>query len=209
MGGMHAPRCQRGGLNTWTRWSGGPRLLEDFGRGRWVDYRNRDSRADIPAARRDLVDTRRCIARNVLQATRGCPFACSSYVSTFFGRQLRARPLDDVIAEERPRGRADYAVDDNIGLSRVCPRAVRALGRRGVRSESGLDHNAVHAGADHPGGPSGLSGAIGGLREHLLAQLPRWVSASTRWRSMVSWCSACTMPASRWWAASFGPMAMT
>ncbi len=72
--------------------------------------------SSIPPARRDLIDTRRYIAKYVLQATRGCPFACSfCTVSTFFGRTLRTRPLDDIIAEaSRFKGGPVSLIDDNI-----------------------------------------------------------------------------------------------
>lgn len=135
MGGMHASALPEEALEhvdavvvgeAELQW---PRLLEDFGAGQMGRiYRNRDFPAAeyIPAARRDLVDTRRYIARNVLQATRGCPFACSfCTVSTFFGRQLRARPLDDVIAEASAlEGAPITLVDDNI---MGCPEYSREL----------------------------------------------------------------------------------
>lgn len=125
MGGMHASALPEEALQhvdavvigeaemVW------PRLLEDFAAGRLQRiYHNPGFVAPecIPSARRDLVDTRRYIARDVLQATRGCPFACSfCTVSVFFGRKLRARPLDHVIAEASAlEGDTVTLVDDNI-----------------------------------------------------------------------------------------------
>lgn len=125
MGGMHASALPDEALEhvdavvigeAELQW---PLLLEDLGAGRMQRvYRDRDfpPAECIPAARRDLVDARRYVARNVMQATRGCPFACSfCTVSTFFGRRLRARPLDDVIAEASAfEGEPVTLIDDNI-----------------------------------------------------------------------------------------------
>jgi radical SAM superfamily enzyme YgiQ (UPF0313 family) len=62
----------------------------------------------------------------VMQATRGCPFACAfCTVSTFFGRALRARPIDDVLAEAAQiRGEPITLIDDNI---MGCPEYAREL----------------------------------------------------------------------------------
>lgn len=125
MGGMHASALPEEALEhvdavvvgeAEGQW---PRLLDDFAAGglRGV-YRNREfpPASSIPAARRDLIDTDPYPAKHVMQATRGCPFACSfCTVSTFFGRTLRTRPIEHVLAEaEQIDGAPITLVDDNI-----------------------------------------------------------------------------------------------
>ncbi len=125
MGGMHASALPAEALDhvdtvlvgeAEGKWR---RLLDDFAAGdmRRV-YRSNDfpSAASIPPARRDLVDIDLYTAKHVMQATRGCPFACSfCTVSTFFGRALRTRPIDHVLAEaEQIDGEPIALVDDNI-----------------------------------------------------------------------------------------------
>jgi len=125
MGGMHASALPEEALQhvdsvvvgeAEGQW---PQLLDDFAAGHMRPVYRGDTfppASSIPAARRDLIDTRRYVARHVLQATRGCPFACSfCTVSTFFGRTLRCRPVDDVLAEARALGGEPVTlVDDNI-----------------------------------------------------------------------------------------------
>ncbi len=125
MGGMHASALPEEALEhvdavvigeAEEQW---PRLLEDFAAGKMQRiYRNESfpPASSIPPARRDLIDAPRYVARYVMQATRGCPFACSfCTVSTFFGRTLRTRPVDDVIAEaSQLEGEPVTLVDDNI-----------------------------------------------------------------------------------------------
>ncbi|MGD9497237.1 MAG: radical SAM protein [Armatimonadota bacterium] len=125
MGGMHASALPHEALEHVDAVVVGeaeglwPQLLADLEAGTMRPvYRHTDfpPASSIPPARRDLVDTRRYVARDVLQATRGCPFACSfCAVSTFFGRTLRCRPLDHVIAEARElHDEPIVLVDDNI-----------------------------------------------------------------------------------------------
>lgn len=125
MGGMHASALPQEALRhvdavvigeAEGQWE---KLLEDFGKGEMQPVYERDEfppASSIPPARRDLVDTRRYTAKHVMQATRGCPFACSfCTVSTFFGRTLRTRPIDDVLAEvSEIKGGPITLIDDNI-----------------------------------------------------------------------------------------------
>ena len=125
MGGMHASALPEEALEhvdavvvgeAEGQWA---RLLDDFSAGSLGRiYRNRECppAASIPAARRDLIDTRRYPAKHVMQATRGCPFACSfCTVSTFFGKTLRTRPIEHVLAEvAQIDGEPITLVDDNI-----------------------------------------------------------------------------------------------
>ncbi len=96
-----------------------PQLLADLEDGSLQPvYRHEEypDPATIPAARRDLVDINKYVAKYTLQASRGCPFACSfCTVSTFFGRTYRTRPIEDVVAEAASLGGEPLIlVDDNI-----------------------------------------------------------------------------------------------
>ncbi len=96
-----------------------PRLLDDLAAGDLQPVYRHDSYPDpriIPPARRDLLDTSNYVAKHVLQASRGCPHACSfCAVSTFFGRTYRPRPVEHVIAEAAEIDDEPIVlVDDNI-----------------------------------------------------------------------------------------------
>lgn len=133
MGGMHASALPDEALQhvdavivgeAEGQWQG---LLDDFSAGHLGKvYRNSEfpPASLIPAARRDLIDTSPYPMKHVMQATRGCPFACSfCTVSTFFGRTLRTRPIEDVLAEAREiEGEPITLVDDNI---MGCPQYAR------------------------------------------------------------------------------------
>lgn len=69
-----------------------------------------------PALRHDLLDRRRYLIPNVVQATRGCPFDCSfCSVSTFSGKTFRSRPIPEVIRDiSSLPGDFFLFVDDNI-----------------------------------------------------------------------------------------------
>ncbi len=126
MGGMHASALPHEALQhvdavvigeaegVWQR------LLDDFQRGELQKIYRNDHFVDLaglPEPRRDLLDLRRYLAGDSLQATRGCPYNCSfCTVSTFFGRTYRCRPVDEVMAEvSHLRGKpALIFVDDNI-----------------------------------------------------------------------------------------------
>lgn len=96
-----------------------PRLLEDASRGRLQPVYNGDSRpdlAEVPVPRRSLLKQDAYVTTGLVQASRGCPFACSfCAVSDFFGRSYRFRPVERVIAEVAAlRDRIVIFVDDNI-----------------------------------------------------------------------------------------------
>lgn len=95
------------------------RLLADLEAGEMKPvYKNEEfpPASSIPPARRDLIDPTMYTAQYTMQATRGCPFDCSfCTVSTFFGRKLRTRPVEDVVAEAAElAGEPVTLVDDNI-----------------------------------------------------------------------------------------------
>lgn len=96
-----------------------PRVLEDFSHRRLqplYQLADRPDPAQIPPARRDLLDLRKYVAANTLQASRGCPFACSfCTVTEFFGGSYRTRRLEEVAAEAATLvGEPLLFVDDNI-----------------------------------------------------------------------------------------------
>lgn len=67
--------------------------------------------------RRDLLDRKMYVSGfNTLQATRGCPFNCDyCAVTSFFGKEFRVRPVDQVIEEIKRFDTKDFFfVDDNI-----------------------------------------------------------------------------------------------
>ena len=106
-----------------------PQVLADLGAGDMRRLYRSDTfppASSIPPARRDLIDCERYAAKYVMQATRGCPFACSfCTVSTFFGRTLRTRPIEHVLAEaELVGGEPVTLIDDNI---MGCPEYAREL----------------------------------------------------------------------------------
>jgi radical SAM superfamily enzyme YgiQ (UPF0313 family) len=125
MGGMHASALPEEALKhvdavvvgeAEGKWQ---QLLEDFSSGDMRRIYRSDEyppASSIPVARRDLVDADQYAAKHVMQATRGCPFACSfCTVSTFFGSKLRTRPIEHVLAEvEQIDGEPITLVDDNI-----------------------------------------------------------------------------------------------
>ena len=98
-----------------------PQVLEDASRGRLQPFYRAGQRPDLsglPPARRDLLAKRGYVLLNTLQTTRGCPFDCDfCSVTAFYGRTIRARPLEDVERElETMRGDNEFVffVDDNI-----------------------------------------------------------------------------------------------
>jgi len=125
MGGMHASALPEEALQHVDSVVVGeaeelwPQLLEDLQHGSLqAIYRHEEypDPSKIPAARRDLIDIDKYVAKYTMQASRGCPFACSfCTVSTFFGRTYRTRPIEDVIAEAASlEGEPLILVDDNI-----------------------------------------------------------------------------------------------
>ncbi len=125
MGGMHASALPEEALQHVDSVVVGeaeelwPQLLEDLEGGSLQPiYRHKEypDPSKIPAARRDLIDIDKYVAKYTMQASRGCPFACSfCTVSTFFGRTYRTRPIEDVIAEAASlEGEPLILVDDNI-----------------------------------------------------------------------------------------------
>ena len=69
-----------------------------------------------PPLRYDLLDRRRYLLPNVVQATRGCPFDCSfCSVSLFSGKTFRHRPIPEVVRDiSCLPGNFFLFVDDNL-----------------------------------------------------------------------------------------------
>ena len=125
LGGPHATACPEEGLehadsvvtgeaeDTW------PHLLEDFSNGtlqRIYKSSNNSDLSKMPLPRRDLVDKRRYVTINTVQATRGCPFNCEfCSITSLFGNVTRFRPIDRVIDEIKSlEGNSFLLTDDNI-----------------------------------------------------------------------------------------------
>jgi radical SAM superfamily enzyme YgiQ (UPF0313 family) len=72
--------------------------------------------AEAPVPRREVLDLRKYLVPNTVQATRGCAHDCSfCSVSAFFGRRIRSRPVEAVVEEVRSLpGRLVVFVDDNV-----------------------------------------------------------------------------------------------
>jgi radical SAM superfamily enzyme YgiQ (UPF0313 family) len=112
--------------DTWTT------LLDDFSRGtlapRYVSGNNVDL-ARFPKIDRSLLEGRRYVVRNLVQATRGCPYRCSFCSVSTVNPKYRRRPVDDVAAEVAAlRGRSLFFIDDNVFIHREYTRQLfRAL----------------------------------------------------------------------------------
>jgi len=101
-------------------WAG---LIEDLKRGLLKPFYKADaycSMEGIPPPRLDLLRKDAYMTVNCVQTTRGCPHQCDfCYVTHFFGKTYRCRPVDEVI-EEVKRLEGDFLVfiDDNIAGNR-------------------------------------------------------------------------------------------
>lgn len=81
----------------------------------------------IPPARRDVLEGKRYVTTQVLQASRGCPYDCPfCTVTPYFGRRFRYRPPEEVLAEVSAfRNDLVVFLDDNLLADRA--RAVPLL----------------------------------------------------------------------------------
>ncbi|TET92097.1 B12-binding domain-containing radical SAM protein [Candidatus Aerophobetes bacterium] len=125
LGGMHVVACSEEALkhadsivvgeaeDTW------PELLRDFNSGKLKRIYKSSCSSDLsnmPLPRRDLVDKRRYITINTIQATRGCPFDCEfCSMAALFGQKTRLRPVEEVIEEIKSlEGNIFVLNDDNL-----------------------------------------------------------------------------------------------
>jgi radical SAM superfamily enzyme YgiQ (UPF0313 family) len=99
--------CERGALGRTYR-SGAPAAFKNSPPPRW-----------------DLVDTGRLAALPV-QVSRGCPFHCDfCLVSEMFGRTMRYRDIDDIVAEVRSLPKKTlFFVDDNLTADKAFARGL-------------------------------------------------------------------------------------
>lgn len=98
-----------------------PQMIEDFRNGRLKPryVAGPVSLAGLPIPDRTLIQRGQYAPVDTVQATRGCPHACSfCSISAFFHRRFRTRPVDEVIDEIRPLSRYLLFMDDNITASR-------------------------------------------------------------------------------------------
>jgi radical SAM superfamily enzyme YgiQ (UPF0313 family) len=115
-------------------------LLDDFARGRLATRyvsRNNTDLAGFPKIDRSLLEGRRYLVRNLVQATRGCPYRCSFCSVSTVNPKYRRRPVDDVAAEVAAmRGRALFFIDDNVFIHREYTRdlfrALAPLGKKWI-----------------------------------------------------------------------------
>ncbi len=95
------------------------KLLEDFKKGSLQKlYKNHTypNLQNQPIPVRDLFDKNKYITVNMIQTSRGCPYACTfCVVSSMYGKGVRLRPVNDVINEVKTlKGNEVFFVDDNI-----------------------------------------------------------------------------------------------
>ena len=80
-----------------------PHLLEDFEKGALKSLYKSDGKPDLrnlPRPRRELINEKMYVNVPKVEVSRGCPFDCNFCSTTrFFGRKMRYRPVEDVIAE--------------------------------------------------------------------------------------------------------------
>jgi radical SAM superfamily enzyme YgiQ (UPF0313 family) len=73
----------------------------------------------LPVPDRRLIRRGAYALADAVQATRGCPHACTfCSISAFFGQQFRTRPVDQVISELESLGRFLIFMDDNLTANR-------------------------------------------------------------------------------------------
>jgi len=78
-----------------------------------------------PRLRRELLDGRGYFTKNLVQATRGCPYRCSFCSVSTINAKYRRRPVADVVAEiAQLDGRTLFFIDDNLFVHREYTRAL-------------------------------------------------------------------------------------
>jgi len=94
-----------------------PQMLTDLraGRLRRIYRSAHASLRGLPIPDRSLIRRGAYITPDAMQATRGCPYACTfCSVAAFCRHEFRTRPVDEVIDELGRLGRRVLFVDDNI-----------------------------------------------------------------------------------------------
>lgn len=101
-----------------------PQLLADFRDKNLKKVYKANNYVDlstIPIARRDLLDKKHYITKNVIQASRGCPLNCEfCSVGDLFGRKIRFRPVKNVIEEIKTMdNQVVLFTDDNLAINKA------------------------------------------------------------------------------------------
>ncbi len=79
-------------------------LLKDFEKGELKKFYkapiSNETILEIPLPKREILDGKRYLTKQVIQTTRGCPFSCNfCTVTNFFGKKFRQKPIDIVLKE--------------------------------------------------------------------------------------------------------------
>ena len=84
------------------------KVLNDFNNGRLSHFYRADqfhSLKNLPIARRELFKSDRYDFVNLVQTSRGCPYACHfCSISKIYGKGVRLRPVDEIIEESADFG---------------------------------------------------------------------------------------------------------
>jgi radical SAM superfamily enzyme YgiQ (UPF0313 family) len=122
-----------------------PRFLRDYAAGRWADHYVETEKIhlpDSPPPRLDLL--RRRYAHGIVQCTRGCPFNCEFCdIIVVFGRKMRFKPVDQVLAEvvawQRTGAPVVFFADDNfVGHRGYAKELLKALAKWNARQRRPL-----------------------------------------------------------------------
>jgi len=162
-----------------------PLMIEDFRAGRLQPiYRSeRVDLADLPPIPRNLLQPKRYLTPNVLQATRGCPYRCKfCSIAAFHGYEIRTRPVEAVVDELSGMGRQVVFMDDNIIGDRDYAlslfNAMIPLGKRWF-SQCGI-HMADDEELLRAAVRSGCGGLFVGLESLSQANLSGWTKGPNR-----------------------------
>lgn len=162
-----------------------PLMIADFRAGRLQPIYRSDpvDLADLPPAPAGLLQGKRYLTPNVLQATRGCPYKCKfCSIAAFHGYRIRTRPVEAVIGELRGLGRQVVFMDDNIIGDRDYAlslfEAMIPLGKRWF-SQCGI-HMADDEELLRMAVRSGCGGLFVGLESLSQENLSRWTKGPNR-----------------------------
>ena len=172
-----------------------PRVVEDVRSlqlQRLYGGNGRPDPAEIPVPRRSLLKQDAYVTTALVQASRGCPFACSfCAVSNFFGRTYRFRPVEKVIEEVAAlKDRVVVFVDDNImgapAYAKELFECLAGLGKQwfGQASVTMLKDPDLLRSATR----SGCKGLLVGLESLSQATLTRWgktFNAAANYREVI------------------------
>jgi radical SAM superfamily enzyme YgiQ (UPF0313 family) len=126
-----------------------PRLIDDFRKGRMARVYRAASRPSLEGLRPDrrIFEGKRYLPISLVEAGRGCHFACEfCAIQTFFSSSQTRRPIPDILEElGRVRGKLVFFVDDNITSNmEEAKEFFRALAPLGIRWVSQASINAAH-----------------------------------------------------------------